>query len=115
MHAIYQVQSFNLVALTDTGHNLECQTVTNDIEHVLATLTESGRLIKGHPYQRVIYCDSDGYWDKVIIDTGCNFVTFAPLSTNRREEFRLGPDADPRMIFATMLLHEASEGTGGEA
>jgi hypothetical protein len=108
MHAIYQTQSFNLVALTDTGHNLECMTVTNDVEQVLSTLKAAGRLIENHPYQRVLYCDSDGVWDEIVINGQCAFVGFRAIGKDRTPD----PEADPRVLFAALLLHEVRTGTG---
>ena len=47
--------------------------VTNDIEAVLHALVWQGSLM---PLHRVIYADSEGVWDEVIIDEQCRFVDF---------------------------------------
>ncbi|CAB3682139.1 hypothetical protein R8871_02571 [Paraburkholderia graminis C4D1M] len=104
MHAIYQTEAFNLVAITDLKQP-EAKSVTNDIENVLAALVDGGRLIIGHPCQRVRYCDSDGSWDQVVIDAQCQFVRFAPISSKDGERQQM-TDTDPRSLLATLLLQE---------
>jgi hypothetical protein len=101
--AIYQTQTYNIVAITDLG--LEgAISVTNAIESVLKSLVEAGRLIPGHPYQRVIYRDSDGHWDRVDIDEQCRFVRFAPIARSWKHEPML--DTDPRLPMISMLADD---------
>ena len=106
--AVFTSQAFNLVAITDTGDHRRHKTVTNDIERVLASLVAEGRLVVGHPYQRVLYCDSDGQWDQVIIDDACQFVRFARMTGMDREPVSGRPD--PRMLLAALLLQETFYG-----
>jgi hypothetical protein len=65
-----------------------------------------------HPYQRVIYRDSEHIWDQVVIDDACRFVRFAPLK-EKPEDLRPEPAADPRALFALLLLHECYAGIPG--
>lgn len=101
--AIFETRAYNIVAITDL--NLAgARSVTNDIEGVLATLVSAGRLVKGHPYQRVIYRDSDGQWDRVIIDDDCQFVRFAPIARMWKREPMI--DTDPRLPVIFMLADD---------
>ena len=121
MHATYTTRTLNLCAITDIGPHDMHRTVTNDIEHVLADLVERGQLVPGHPLQRVICCDSEGYWDRVIIDDRCRFVKFLPIGkpekwegTYSGEGFQAAqreanPDWDLRDLFATVLLEEIGD------
>jgi hypothetical protein len=102
-HAVYQMQAYNIVALTDLNVP-GAKSVTNDIENVLASLVAAGRLTPGHPYQRVIYRDSDGHWDRVDIDEQCRFVRFAPIARSWKHEPML--DTDPRLPMISMLADD---------
>jgi hypothetical protein len=112
MHAVFQTQAFNLVAVTDTGQHDRHRTVTNDIEYVLATLVAEGRLVRGHPYQRVLYRDSEGQWDQVVIDANCEFVRFAQVTGSERE---LVSGTVPRALLAALLLEIREGGAHGDA
>ena len=57
--------------------------VTNDIEHVLDDLRRAGVLVAG---RRLIYCDSEGVWDEVLLDGGSRFVGFRSLNASTAEE-----------------------------
>ncbi|CAB3758720.1 hypothetical protein [Paraburkholderia humisilvae] len=103
MHAVFRTETFNLVAITDCGQHDQHKTVTNDIEHVLASLVDEGRLVVGHPYQRVLYCDSDGQWDQVVVDAHCRFVRFASITGIGAER---PSGSDPRMLLGALLLQE---------
>ncbi|CAB4046616.1 hypothetical protein LMG9964_00247 [Paraburkholderia phenoliruptrix] len=61
--ANYRTHTVNLCAIEDTGDHARQFTVTNDIENVLHALRAAGQLHQNHPYQRVIYKDSDGRRD----------------------------------------------------
>ena len=111
-HAQFEVQTFNLVAITDIGAHAQAMTVTNDIEHVLAKLVDGGALIPGRKMQRVIYRDSDGEWDEVVIDDACCFVCFQPIMIGTGAgsvPLRPKGEPEPGMIFGAMLLtHHAA-------
>jgi hypothetical protein len=109
--ATFRTERFNLIALKDIGDHEEQKTVTNDIEGVVTALKATGILIENHPYQRILYCDSEGYWDKVVINEQCEFVAFESIAS-RDEDRKPDHDADPRVLFAAMLLHEVHQGTG---
>lgn len=62
------------------------RSVTNDIEQVCAELATRGALSPGH---RLVYRDSEGIWDEVMLDSACAFVDFLPLrATTLREVIR---------------------------
>lgn len=108
MIATYKTHTLNLCAIQDTGDHSKQRTVTNDIENVLRALMATGELKTGHPYQRVIYRDSDGRWDIVEIDSACNFVRFAPISEAHSDK-PIPSDIDPRLLFAMLLLDEVNK------
>ena len=64
------------LALTDLNE-AGYPSVTNDVENVLAALVAAGLLVSG---RLVIYCDSQGVWDQVLIDGACRFVDFRSLN-----------------------------------
>lgn len=75
-------QRFTFLAVTDL--NLAgYPSVTNDIENVLASLLEAGLLVTG---RLVIYRDSQGIWDQVVIDDACRFVDFRSLNARSASE-----------------------------
>ncbi|MBB5442957.1 MULTISPECIES: hypothetical protein [unclassified Paraburkholderia] len=103
MRSSYLTRTFNLIAITDLdkeGH----KSVTNDIEAVLADLAEAGQLVPDHSYQRVIYRDSKGRWDQVVIDEACQFVRFAPVLDGGIIES--SAEQDLRLALSRMLLGE---------
>ncbi|MBB5496877.1 hypothetical protein [Paraburkholderia sp. MM5384-R2] len=65
--------------LNQPGH----RSVTNDIENVIADLVRVGALLSG---DRVIYRDSDGVWDQVIIDDACRFERFESIGASSAVE-----------------------------
>jgi hypothetical protein len=71
-------QRFTFVAITDLDEP-GFPSVTNDIENVLAALVEAGLLVAG---RLVIYQDSEGIWDQVVIDANCIFVRFNSLNAD---------------------------------
>ncbi|WP_395066241.1 hypothetical protein [Paraburkholderia silvatlantica] len=107
MRAAFHTEAFNLVTIKDLGPHDRHATVTNDIEGVLASLVAAGRLVKGHPYQRVLYCDSEGQWDQVVIDDACEFVRFEQITGERKPVM----DTDPRALLAALLLLEMNKGS----
>jgi len=56
--------------------------VTNDIENVLRVLVASDNL---KPGMRVVYCDTEGMWDEVVIDDQCAFVRFRLMQVPSRD------------------------------
>ena len=67
------------VCITDLDEGMS---VTNDIENVLAVLLDQGPLIPG---MFVVYRDTDGMWDEVVIDEHCGFIGFGALRTSTRD------------------------------
>jgi hypothetical protein len=76
----HQAGSTWFVCLTDA--DAVAPSITNNAENVLTELVEMDLL---HPGERVIYRDTDGIWDEVVIDERCTFVAFAPLRTTSRD------------------------------
>lgn len=70
---VIDVGSLPLV-IRDVGHSEGCKTVTNDAELVVLDLRARGLLPPG---RRLLYYDSDGQCDEIIIDH-LGFVRFAP-------------------------------------
>lgn len=54
--------------------------VTNDAENVIADMVAGGLLTT----QPVIYCDSEGRWDVLLVEGG-RFAGFAPIGATSRE------------------------------
>jgi len=63
--------------------NLGNMSVTNDVENVLIEISE--RFQEGNPLAEsaVIYRDSEGLWDEIVLDQVGNFKTFAALPRGR--------------------------------
>lgn len=57
--------------------------LTNDIENALHALVMGSTLMPG---MRVIYADSEGIWDEVIIDEQCRFVDFRAWRAPTRDD-----------------------------
>jgi hypothetical protein len=75
-------QRFTFLAVTDL--NLAgYPSVTNDIENVLTELVAAGLLVTG---RLVIYRDSLGIWDQVLIDDACRFANFRSLNARSAAE-----------------------------
>ncbi|MGF6607040.1 hypothetical protein OKW45_001940 [Paraburkholderia sp. WSM4175] len=68
----------DIVAIADLNVS-GCRSVTNDIENVLADLVRLAALLTG---DRVIYRDSAGVWDQVIIDDACRFKGFESIGAS---------------------------------
>jgi hypothetical protein len=86
-------ERFTFLAITDLDEP-GYPSVTNDIENVLAALLDAGLLVTG---RLVIYRDSMGVWDQVIIDDRCQFKHFKSLNA------RTASDAIARVINGTVL------------
>lgn len=65
--------------------------VTNDVDNVLARISADGVDLRAHP---VIYRDSMGIWDEIVVNADGSFTGF--LSINERN-----PDAAIAKILAT--------------
>jgi hypothetical protein len=63
------------LAVTDHDDGMS---VTNDVENVLRTLCDAEEL---RPGMRVIYRDTEGVWDEIVIDARCEFVGFRSLGS----------------------------------
>ncbi len=78
--------NYDVLAIID--QNIGNRSVTNDIEYVLWVINKNySDLIAplkfgGLQNFRIIYKDSDGYWDKIILDYKGDFVTFSPIVFN---------------------------------
>lgn len=66
-----------LVWITDLCHP-HAPSVTNDAERVIEDLAAAGVDLEGN---RVVYRDSTGRWDELLVKAGC-FAGFAPIGTN---------------------------------
>ena len=51
-----------------------CLTVTNDAENVLAKIAKAGDMCS-----KVIYRDSEGEWDELVVDSAMQFLSFRSL------------------------------------
>lgn len=69
----------SFVCVTDLDEGMS---VTNDIENVLAVLVDQGPLMPG---MLVVYRDTDGVWDEVLIDEHCGFIKFHRLHAHTRD------------------------------
>ena len=76
----YWLESITFHCLTDEDIG---RSVTNDIENVLSELFDSEQLKPGH---YVIYRDTRGVWDQVVIDSACRFVAFRSLDAPSSRE-----------------------------
>lgn len=64
-------------------HNLGSMSVTNDIENVLLEISEGLDDDNQLSENAVIYRDSMGLWDEIILDQVGNFRSFAALPRGR--------------------------------
>ncbi|TCK32597.1 hypothetical protein B0G84_8412 [Paraburkholderia sp. BL8N3] len=71
----FTVFHLRFVCITDLDEG--GMTVTNDVKRVLASLVQTDELCSG---DIVIYQDSEGWWDQVVIDHECHFVEFKSLN-----------------------------------
>jgi hypothetical protein len=83
--SIYSVKRYLIggtwfVSLKDA--DMPAPTITNNVEHVLAELVETGLL---YPGERVIYRDTTGRWDEIVIDSRCAFVGFWSLNARSND------------------------------
>jgi hypothetical protein len=66
----------NVMAIKDEFRaRFPTRTVTNDADDVVADLVRQGDLLPG---MRVVYCDSEGVWDELLVKDG-RFDGFAPI------------------------------------
>jgi len=72
----------NVIEITD--RDLGNMSVTNDVENVLIEISDDP-LFDNNPLSEsaVIYCDSEGLWDEIVLDNAGNFKTFAALPRGR--------------------------------
>jgi hypothetical protein len=61
----------------------EGMSVTNDIERVIADLVSEGDITPG---MHVVYQDTQGVWDEVLISETCTFAGFRSLNAATRDE-----------------------------
>jgi hypothetical protein len=80
IRAAFSIEHASFVCVTDLDLD-GARSVTNDIENVIADLVTMERLFPG---DRLIYRDSEGTWDEVVLDDACRFVDFRRLATRRR-------------------------------
>jgi hypothetical protein len=91
------------ICLTDS--NLPgIKSVTNDAEHVIEDLLTAGFDLDAN---RVLYCDSDGVWDELVVRKG-RFAGFHSLNAKDLDEaYRIAylrePDPEPPDILGTGL------------
>ena len=84
MHADYRYRIIDATpypVLVINDLNLGNRSVTNGIECVLAQIRNEVPNIGKH---RVIYSDSEGIFDEVIIDNSGNFLAFHPVMPGER-------------------------------
>ncbi len=70
----------DVLVIRDIGPHSTFKTVTNDVENVIAFLTENGQLNDG---RQLLYYDSDGDRDE-LLHKGGKFVGFRPLAARHR-------------------------------
>ena len=78
--SIYSTKVVRFVCVTDLNE-AGARSVTNDIDNVIADLVEVGNLRCG---DQLIYRDSEGRWDQVVLDDELHFVSFSPLHSPSR-------------------------------
>lgn len=70
-----------VVAIVDNcSEKRPSRTVTNAADEIVAKLLASG-LLDGR--KRLIYRDTEGFWDEIVYQPDRGFVRFAPLRTQR--------------------------------
>ena len=72
-----------VVAIIDMYDHDLAMTITNDAEAVVNQLKALGAL---RPDDRLIYRDTEGQWDELVLDRALRFYDFAPLRASTLEE-----------------------------
>ena len=88
-------RAVTLIEIVDK--DLGNMSVTNDIENVLLEIADG--LPEDNPLSEnaVIYRDSEGYWDEIVLDQVGNFKSFAALPRGRRQS-ELQSEAVVRLV-----------------
>jgi len=73
-HAVFELvnptEMEGPLIIRDIGHSMGCLSVTNDAEHVVFMLTFKGSMGQLPPGRRLLYYDSDGRLDEILIEGG---------------------------------------------
>lgn len=62
------------------------RTVTNDVEAVVAYLNAAGFFGPPNRAERLVYRDSDGRWDEIVVDRAGRFVSFEAIGAETAAE-----------------------------
>jgi len=86
--------------------NLGSTSVTNDAANIIASLILTEALPPGMP---VIYRDSDGVWDGILVDDA--FAGFIPLGTrHQRDAVMMTKEREPDNVVWLSLRQRAQRG-----
>lgn len=102
-HEVLFYAGHNVLCITDQyDERVPSITVTNAAEHVLRRIQATSQLP-----ELIIYRDTDGRWDRILVDAERRFKGFSPILPGHGEDLR-----DRDAAIQLLITHHAAESHG---